>query len=450
MVTVRTLFDAALARVDAGAAVRRALVRDGRRILVGPLREDFTPPAGGRVFVAAVGKAAEQMAGTASGILGDLLAGGVGIAKQVTGAPTGAVAMLEGGHPIPDERGLRASRRLHQLLTATRPSDLLLLLVSGGGSALLTMPAPELTLADLRLTTDLLLRAGADIGELNTVRKHLELLKGGRLATMTSARIVALVVSDVLGDPLDVIASGPAVGDASTYRDALAILVRRQLLDAVPPSVSARLRAGLRGEVPETPAPDDPGFERVTSYIIANLPLAAAGLADRAQELGYAVDVLDLAVEGEAREVGAALGWRARELARENGAPRCLIGGGETTVTVTGSGLGGRNTEVALAAALELDGAPGVAVASLATDGDDGATGSAGAVVTSATMERARRLGLEAGEFLRRNDSGTFFKEVGGLLRTGPTGTNVADLHLTLVDGKTGANCSSDQRRAAS
>lgn len=431
LATVRTLFDAAVSRVDAGGAVRRDLVVNAGRVLVGPCADDLTPPPGGRVVVVAAGKAAEPMAHAAAKALGPLLAGGVAITKQAAGLDTGVIDVYEAGHPVPDERGLRATRQLYAVLRTLRSDDLLIVLLSGGASALLTMPAGGLSLADLRATTDALLRAGADISELNAVRKHLEVLKGGGLAAAVPATVAALIVSDVLGDRLDVIASGPAVGDPTTFADAHGILERKGLLWSVPPSVLARLEAGRRGQVGETPAPGDPRLARVHSYVIANLPMAAAGMADRARELGFEVELTDLTVEGEARTVGQSLGRRARELGTVE-TPRCMIGGGETTVTVRGAGIGGRNTELTLAAALELASAEGVAVAGLATDGDDGATGSAGAVATAETMARARTLNVDAVSALRNNDSGTFFSRVGGLVLTGPTATNVADLHVLL------------------
>lgn len=442
LATVRSLFDAAVARVEPAAAVRRSLRVDGDHILVGPERIDVTPASGGRLFVVAAGKAAEPMAAAAVSILGHRVVGGVAIAKYASGLETGPVVLHTGGHPVPDERGVTATRALYELLRQSRAGDLVVLLLSGGGSALLTMPADGLCLADLRETTGALLGAGADITELNTVRKHLEVLKGGGLAVATPARIAALIVSDVLGDRLDVVASGPVVGDATTFADARAIVERRGLLQSLPPRVVARLESGIRGVVAETPKPGDRRLARVSTHVIANLPLAVAGAAERARQLGYAVELMDLHAEGEARAVGTALGRRARDLAGAGASRRCLIGGGETTVTVVGDGVGGRNTELALAAALELDAVEGVAVASLATDGDDGASHSAGAVVTAGTLARAKQLGLDPVDSLRHNDSATLLAAVGSLLVTGATGTNVADLHVILVGDGGGAGAS--------
>ncbi|HET8626559.1 MAG TPA: DUF4147 domain-containing protein [Thermomicrobiales bacterium] len=434
MRTVRDLFDAAVAAVDVRAAVRRTLaVADGGLTVGG---EDVPLAPGGRLFVVAFGKAAAAMAAEAEAILGDRIAAGVAITKYGNAEPTRTVEVREAGHPTPDEAGRRAAQEVSDLLAGTTPDDVVLCLISGGGSALLTAPAEGIGLDDLRATTDALLAAGATINELNAVRKHLETLKGGGLAAAAApARVVALAVSDVLGDPLDVIASGPTVGDTSTYDDAWGVIERYHLAEKVPASVAARLRAGRRDEAPETPRPDDPLFRRVRTLVVANLRMAAEGAARRARDLGYDVAFLDLAIEGEAREVGQRLAARAREARDEaGGGRRCLIGGGETTVTVRGDGLGGRNTEVALAAALALDGVDGVALASLASDGDDGSTKSAGAVATGETVARGRARGLDAADSLARNDSARYFERAGGLLVTGPTQTNVADLYVILLD----------------
>ena len=436
LATVRQLFDAAVAAVDVRAAVRRSLRLEGDRLIVAGTEIALPLAPGGRLTVVAVGKAAAAMAAAAEEILGDRITGGLAITKHGHGGPTRSIAVREAGHPTPDEAGLAAARELASALAGGTPDDVVLCLISGGGSALLTSPVDGITLDDLRATTAALLAAGANINELNAVRKHLETLKGGGLAAVAApASVLALVVSDVLGDPLDVIASGPTVGDTSTFADAWAVIERHGLQPSLPASVTARLQAGLRGEVPDTPRPDDPLFARVHTVVIANLRLAAEGAARRAAELGYQPSLFDLTIEGEAREVGGQLAARARREARQGRGQRCLIGGGETTVTVRGDGLGGRNTELALAAALEIDGLAGVALASLATDGDDGPTGAAGAVAVGDTIARGRAIGLDAADYLARNDSARYFERVGGLLVTGPTLTNVADLYCILLEG---------------
>ncbi len=431
--TTEALFAAALAAVDVRAAVARSLSVEAGVLTIPVI--GFSRPLVEieRIIVIAVGKAAGAMAAEAEAILGEHITAGLALTKHGHGEVTRRIPLREGGHPTPDDAGQAATGELRALLRDLRPADLVLCLLSGGGSALLTAPAPPITLTELRATTGLLLAAGANINELNAVRKHLETLKGGGLARAAApAQVVALAISDVLGDPLDVIASGPCTGDTTTFADAWAVVERRGLLDGLPAAVVAHLRAGLSGAIPETPEPDDPLFAHVSAATIANLPRAAAAAAARAAALGWRPEIIDLTIEGEAREVATAL--VARLLALPAGERRCLIGGGETTVTVRGDGIGGRNTELALAAALLLDGTSGCALASLSTDGDDGPTGAAGAFVTGATAARGRVLGLAAAEALARNDSATYFRAVGGLVVTGPTRTNVADVYFLLRD----------------
>jgi glycerate 2-kinase len=277
------------------------------------------------------------------------------------------------------------------------------------------------------------MRAGAAIHELNAVRKHCEKLKGGGLARLAHpAPVRAFVLSDVIGDPLDVIASGPFAADPTTFADALDVVARFALLDAVP-AVTAHLRAGARGERPENPKPGDPLFAAVSHTIIGSNRLALEAVSQRAHETGWSVRGVEAGVSGEAREQGERLAGIARSLPTGVARPACHLIGGETTVTVRGSGVGGRNLELALAAAMALDGLENVALAAFATDGIDGPTDAAGAIVTGGTAARARSMGMEPGTFLADNDSYTFFEKVGGLIQTGPTGTNVNDIALLLA-----------------
>src|SRR4051794_11453964 len=431
--TTRALFDAAVAAVDVRAAVGRALRVEGERLTIPDAGFALPLAAIGHIVVVAVGKAAAAMAAAAEEALGDRISASLALTKYGHGEATRRTPVYEASHPIPDEAGLVAAAKLRDLCSGLAPDDLVLCLISGGGSALLTAPVAPITLADLRATTGQLLTAGANINDLNAVRKHLETLKGGGLAAAAApARAVALIVSDVLGDPLDVIASGPCVGDSSTFADAWAVIEQRGLAERLPAPVAARLRAGVRGEIPETPAPDDPLFARVRTAVIANLPRAAQGAAQRAAVLGWTPCIGDLTIEGEAREVAARIVALADTLGP--GERRCLIAGGETTVTVRGDGIGGRNTELALAAAIAIAGRDDLAIASVTTDGDDGPTGAAGAVATGETVARGRALGLAAADYLARNDSATYFRQAGGLVVTGPTRTNVADLYFVLKD----------------
>jgi hydroxypyruvate reductase len=321
---------------------------------------------------------------------------------------------------------------------AAGADDLLLVLVSGGGSALTPAPVPPITLADKQAMTRLLLAAGANINQLNAVRKHCSLLKGGQLARAAApARVHALLLSDVIGDPLDVIASGPTAPDASTFADARAILERFDLLARAPAPIVHRLERGMRGEVPETPKPDDPVFRHVTNTVIGNNALVVDAAAARARELGYTPHVLTRSLEGEAREVADRLVALARQVREGRGpvaAPAFVIAGGETTVTVRGKGAGGRCQEFGLAAALALEGQDGIVALAAGTDGTDGPTDAAGAVVDGASAGRARERGLDPRASLDANDSNPVLAAIGDLVVTGPTNTNLLDLYLLLIE----------------
>jgi glycerate 2-kinase len=439
--TILAVQQAALAGVEPGATVRRHVQRQGYELFVAGRTYDLA--AYERVWVVGGGKAATAMTTALYGILGERLAGGVVVTKYghvAVGLDTGPVEIAQAGHPLPDEAGVAGSRRLANLLAKTvehDPSaslgrDLVLAVISGGSSALLTLPAPGLTLTSLKGTTDLLLRCGATIVELNTVRKHLSLIKGGGLARLAAPSPVAsLILSDVVGDPLDTIGSGPTAPDPTTFADAWAVLARYGLVERVPAAVRERLRAGLDGCLPDTPKPGDPLFDRVQNVIVGSNRLAAEAAVAAAEAHGFHALLLSTFVEGEAREVARVAAALAKELvAHDRPVPRpaCLVWGGETTVTVRGQGKGGRNQELALAASLALEGLPNVVLVALGTDGTDGPTDAAGAVVTGETVARARALGLDAAAYLENNDAYPFFDALGDLIRTGPTGTNVNDL----------------------
>jgi hydroxypyruvate reductase len=318
------------------------------------------------------------------------------------------------------------------LLDSCREDDLVIALISGGGSALLSAPADGISLEDLQNLTRLLLACGASIDEINTLRKHLDQIKGGGLARFTyPARLVSLILSDVVGDPLDVIASGPAVPDSSTWKAAWGVLERYDLVDRAPQAILAHLQKGCRGELPDTPKPDDPLFARVQNVMVASNLQAAEAAAEQAEEEGFHTLLLTTYLQGEARQAGRILGAILRQVAAPGHPiprPACLIAGGETTVTLLGDGLGGRNQEVALGAVSELHGLEQVALVTFATDGGDGPTDAAGALVTGETAQRAAALGMHPDDYLKRNDSYHFFEALGDLLFTGPTGTNVNDL----------------------
>ncbi|MGQ9567614.1 MAG: glycerate kinase type-2 family protein [Anaerolineae bacterium] len=427
---------AALQEVDPAQAVHTHVRREGDILRVDGREYDLARFR--RIFVVGGGKAGAPMAAAVEEILGDRLTGGlVNVKYGHAGTPTAKVEVREAGHPIPDAQGEEGARQMLALAQSLGEEDLLLCVISGGGSALLPLPAPGLTLADKQAITDALLRAGATINELNAVRKHLSALKGGQLARAAyPATVIACLLSDVVGNPLDVIASGPTTPDTHTYEDALGVLRRYGLLDQAPPAVRERLERGAAGEVPETPKPGDPVFHRVQNVVVADNAAAAQAAVREAQRLGYHALLLSTFVEGEAREVAKVFASIAKEMARHGRPlprPGCLVAGGETTVTVRGEGKGGRNQELALAAALALEGWEGVLVVGLATDGTDGPTDSAGAIASGTTVARARALGLDPEDHLRRNDSYPFFKALGDGLFLGPTQTNVNDLIFVMV-----------------
>ena len=431
------LQNAALAAVEPAAAVRRHVRCEGDSLRVADQRYDLRDYE--RVFVVGGGKAAVPMATAIAGILGERLAGGVIVTKYghtILQSSIPNLQIVEAGHPVPDENSVRGAQAIADLAGQATERDLVLCLISGGGSALLTLPVTGLTLADLQTLTDALLRSGATIHELNTVRKHWSRIKGGNLARLVApARLVTLVLSDVVGDPLDVIASGPTVPDPTTVADAQAVLERYGN-----PWGFGKPQGFYEEILRETPKPGDPIFERVQHTIVGSNRLAALAAVEQARQLGFNAQLLSTYVEGEAREVAkvaAALAKGIRAYGDPLPPPAGLVWGGETTVTIRGEGKGGRNQELALAAALALDGWPGILVMALATDGTDGPTDGAGAVVTGETVSRSRALGLDPRAALEVNDSYPFFDALGDLIRTGPTGTNVNDLLFVLVGGTT-------------
>jgi len=422
--SARSIFDAALAAGDVRPLVGRAL-------------RAVTPPARGRVLVVGAGTASGAMAAAVEEAWGDRVADGVVAVKDGYTVPTRKVRLLEAGHPVPDERGAAAAREIRALAESAGAEDLVLVLVSGGGSALTPAPAPPITLADKQAMTRLLLSAGATINQLNTVRKHASLLKGGQLARAGApARIEALLLSDVVGDPLDVIASGPTTPDVSTFAEALDILDRFALRERAPQTIVRRLEQGARGEIAETPKPGDPLFARVRNTVIGNNTLVVDAAAARARELGFTPHVLTRALEGEAREAAGRFIELARGIRAGRGpvtAPACVIAGGETTVTIRGRGKGGRCQEFALASALGMDGLRDVVILAAGTDGSDGPTEAAGATVDGASAARARAEGADPLACLAENDSNRVLACTGDLVVTGPTNTNLLDLYMALV-----------------
>lgn len=429
------IFQSALRAVDPIKIIESELRLEDNELFV--QNRSFDLDEFERIFVVGAGKASGSMALAVERLLGDRITGGCVNVKVGHGAPVEAIDVVEAGHPIPDAAGLAGTRRILDLLEKTSDRDLVLCLLSGGGSALLPCPAEGVEFDDKQETTQILLRCGATIQEINAIRKHISRVKGGNLARWAApATLVSLILSDVVGDDLDSIASGPTVPDRSTFQDCRAIVEKYGIEDQLPRTVRRRLEMGLEGEVEETPKEGDPAFDRTWNLIIGNNLLAVATAAARARQLGYRTLVLSTMIEGEAREVAkvhAAIAKEAHRTQQPVTPPACVISGGETTVTIRGSGLGGRNQEFVLAAAMALQGWPGVVVLSGGTDGTDGPTDAAGALADGHSVERAWALGLDAGKYLRANDSYHFFEALNDLLETGPTLTNVMDLRLLLI-----------------
>ncbi len=421
---LRALLDAALARVAGGAVVGAAISHEG-----GGLRLAGQPIAAGEgLRVLALGKAAVPMARALVDAAGDRVRAGLAVTKPGHGGPLEGIAVREAGHPVPDGRSEAAGAEVLAFAEASGPDDVLVVLLSGGASALVAAPLPGLTRDDLAATTAALLACGADIGELNTVRKHLTAVSGGRLARRSgAARVLVLALSDVAGDDPAVIGSGPCAPDPTRHADALAVLERHGVAGEVPGRVRAHLEAGAAGELEESAKPGDPAFARVVSRVLATNRDACQAAAAAARERGIAAEILEPELAGEARRVGERLAARAR---RSPGPERVWIAGGETTVTLRGDGRGGRSQELALAAALALEGDGRITLLAAGTDGSDGPTQAAGAFADGGSVARGRERGVEARDCLARNDSHGFFAREGGLLVTGPTGTNVRDLVL--------------------
>jgi len=382
------------------------------------------------IIVLGAGKASIEMARYVENVLSDRISGGLVVAPIELHEKHGLkhLEVLPSTHPLPSELGLKASMRMMEYAESVDEKTLVLFLLSGGASALLPYPAPPVTLEDKIRTARLFIRSGASIEEFNTVRKHLSLIKGGWLGKkLSKARVISLILSDVVGDRVEVIGSGPTAPDPTTFKDAYEVLRRYGIWDEVPETVRVRILKGMSGEVEETPKPGDPAFKRITNIVMAGVGDACRAAASHLRSMNFKCDVLSRFMEGEASQVGFFLAGVLRELSGKGGG-RAIICGGETVVTVRGRGVGGRNQELALAASIKIKELRGCALLSMGTDGIDGVSDAAGAVVDPQTYVDAMREGLDPLEYLRENDSNTFFKRVGGAIYTGPTGTNVGDI----------------------
>jgi glycerate 2-kinase len=425
------IFRAGVRAVDPEGAVRRHISVEAGRLRVGECEYDLDSAE--RIIVVGAGKASAFMARAVEERLGDYITDGWVNVKTGHTCPLEKIHLHEAAHPVPDAAGMEGARRIAELLDKTGKGDIVICCISGGGSALLPLPVEGVSLEQKQQVTGALLACGAPIDEVNTLRKHLSRIKGGQLARLASpAQVITLILSDVIGDPLDVIASGPTAPDESSFADAMNIVEKYDLAAKLPDAVLNHFRLGSVGEAPETPKPGDGIFDCVQNVLVASNKAAVAACVAEARSLGYETEVISTTQEGEARDVAADQA-RMAQARLAHGGPLCMISGGETTVTLRGDGLGGRNQEFALAAALALDGIADVAMLAAGTDGTDGPTDAAGAFADGETVARAAAMDMTAADYLANNDAYHFFEPLGDLLKTGPTGTNVMDLYLFLV-----------------
>lgn len=429
------IFQAALTAADPQEAIKRYVKLADDGLQIGKHRFNFQDYD--RILLVGAGKAGAPMAKALEDLLGERIAAGVIVVKEGHGLPLKQVRVHEAGHPVPDERGMRGAEDILALVNQAGERDLILCVISGGGSALLVAPAEGVSLADKQEVTRLLLACGADIHEINTVRKHLSRVKGGGLARYAHpATVVSLILSDVVGDDLNVIASGPAVPDTSSFGDTREIFSKYDIWHKLPQSVKSHIQQGLDGDIEDTPQAGDDVFQRCFSELVGTNLQALMAAKKKARQNGYQSIILSSTVEGEAREVAkmfAAFAREVRNSANPLAAPACILCGGETTVTIQGSGKGGRNQEFALALSMSIAGRENIVALSGGTDGTDGPTDAAGAIADGRTMARARARNLNPLDFLQRNDAYHFFQSLDDLIITGPTRTNVSDVYMVLV-----------------
>lgn len=428
------VFEAGLKAASAADAVKKFLALKNNTLQIDRLEYDLRRFR--RIYLLGAGKACADMALSVEGILGDKITESVVSVPYGFGSKASYVRVLEASHPEPDQNSLNNATEILNLAEEADEGDLVICVISGGGSSLLLAPPDGIPLADIVVMNSELLRSGADIREVNTIRKHVSKIKGGRLALkIFPAALVTLIVSDVVGDELSSIASGPTVPDNTTYGDSLSIMEKYGLERHFPQSIMQHTLRGDRGLVDENPREGDAAFRNSCSLVIANNSTSLKAISGRAEGMGYEVVSLSSTVAGDTQDAAQTHARLAREILTEKdpvGPPACIVSGGETTVRVTGGGKGGRNQQFVLSAALEIDGLP-VSVLSLGTDGIDGSTDAAGAVCDGNTVIRARQSGLDPVSYLRRNDSYSFFERLGDLVVTGPTGTNVMDIHIVMV-----------------
>jgi hydroxypyruvate reductase len=437
----KAIFSKALSAVDPSRILKEGIriEKDRLWIRIGENTEKvFDLNSFDKIFLVGTGKASNSMATAIEEIFGDRMTKGVITTKYGHFLPLKKTEIIEAGHPIPDQNGYKGSKKIQSLLKETGPKDLVIFLLSGGGSALLPFPADHIDLKEKQEVTQLLLDCGADIKEINTIRKHISRMKGGWLAKWAyPSAVIGFILSDVVGDPLDVIGSGPTVPDPSTFEDSWQILKKYDLLNEISPSIQKHLQFGREGKFEETPKPGDIVFEKVYNIIIGSNILALRAAAKEASFLRFNTFILSSSIVGETREAARFHTAIAKEVIFSGNPirkPACILSGGETTVTIKGNGIGGRNQEFALAGALEISGTEKVVLLSGGTDGTDGPTDATGAVADHTTIDRAKSMGLDPKAHLENNDAYPFFQKLGDLLITGPTHTNVMDVRIILVD----------------
>jgi hydroxypyruvate reductase len=437
----KTLFSKAVSAVDPSQRLKETIRVEKDRLSIkteGDTERVFHLATFKKIFLIGTGKASASMAQAIEKIFRDRITQGVIVTKYGHVLPLERTEIIEAGHPIPDQKGFEGAGKIRSILKGSGREDLVIFLLSGGGSALLPLPAEGITLEEKRQVTQFLLDCGADIKEINTIRKHISQIKGGWLARWAyPSTVIAFILSDVVGDQLDVIGSGPTVPDVSTFEEAWDILIKYDLIKRVAPSIQEHLLLGKEGKVEETPKPGDSTFDTVFNILIGSNILALRAAEKEASSFGLNTLILSSAIVGDTREAARFHSAIAKEVLYSGNPlrkPACIISGGETTVTIKGNGLGGRNQEFALAGALEINGLEKVVLLSGGTDGTDGPTDASGAVADYTTVSRAKSMGLDPKGYLENNDAYPFFQKLGDLLITGPTHTNVMDVRILLVN----------------
>ncbi|MDY6968360.1 MAG: glycerate kinase [Spirochaetota bacterium] len=438
---IKAIYSEAINAVNPNVAVKKHIkLEDDSLILYseGKRRLEFRIEDYKRIFVVGAGKATAPMAKAIEDILGERITYGSIVVKYGYTLDLAFIDIMEASHPIPDKNGINGAKRIREILTDANEDDLVISLISGGGSALLPLPPDPITLEEKRETTNLLLKCGAGIHEVNSIRKHLSLVKGGNLARCAyPSTVLNLMISDVVGDDMDVIASGPFIHDRSSFSDAYSILQRYNLINDVPKSVKEYINRGIIGDINENPGKNDPIFQKITNQIIASNIIALDAAKAESEKRGYNSIILSSGFEGETKDVSFFHSVIAKEIVSSSNpleTPACVISGGESTVTITGDGLGGRNMEFALHGAVYIDGWDNITLASIGTDGTDGPTDAAGAISDGFTLRRAAEKGIEIDKYIENNDSYHFFKALGDLIITGPTNTNVMDVRIIIVN----------------